>query len=304
MPLHLDPATCEAMGFRPDGIADLSRLGLSQESILARRKFIGGSDATIIGHGDWQAVNKLAEIKRGLRKPDDLSKEIYVQLGIWTEPFVLAWAETKLHARIERRGERIFHPRHTFLAATLDGWLSNYKGGQWVVQAKHVNAYSKPRGVLAFYNPQLQHEIAVTGADGGLLVMLIGTMDFRIFEVEPDIVVSAHLLDAERDFMRAVRSGYAPRANPVPPPSDDPVPVARSGERDMETTPQAQVWAEAAAAWTAERQATERLEKARLALRKLVPPGVQRAYGAGIVAAATKAGAIKITPLTSTQEFV
>lgn len=226
----LDPATCAALGFRPDGIADLSRLGLSAQSVEDRRQFIGGSDATIIGNcmlgsGDPKAVNRLAEVKRGIRPSVDLSDLIYVQLGNFTEPFILAWAERQLSVRITRNRERVYHPRHRFMACTLYGWITEWKGGTRVVQAKHSNAFAKPAEVAETYRFQIQHELACTGADSALLVMMLGTMRFHCIEIEPDFDLWGRLSEAEHRFWHARMNGYPPvppkarrgAARPTPP---------------------------------------------------------------------------------------
>lgn len=235
MPTTLDPATCAALGFRPDGIADLSRLGLSPKSVAERADFIGGSDATIIGHGmlarepkaaDRREVNRLAEVKRGLRPPLDLSNEINVQLGNWTEPFILAWAEKKLGIRITRNRERVYHPRYGFMACTLDGWVDDWSGGTRVVQAKHSVGWMKPADLIRTYRFQLQHEIACTGADGALLVFMLGTLTFGHIDIEPDFALWGDLAEAEHRFWHARMNGYPPipppprrRASTTPPPT-------------------------------------------------------------------------------------
>ena len=57
---------------------------------MDRRGFIGGSDCVKIMQGDWQ---ELWEIKTNRRKPDDLSDNLAVQLGTFTERFNLEWFE-------------------------------------------------------------------------------------------------------------------------------------------------------------------------------------------------------------------
>ena len=300
----MDLATCQALGFRQDGIIDLTRLGLSPEAIVARRKWIGGSDANVIGDGTDDDRNKLARTKRGLEDGDDLSDIMYVQLGNITEPFILAWAE-KIHGfRISRRGERVFHRRHGFLAATLDGWVQEYidrKGvvGTRVVQCKHVNGWTKPEQVRDDYRWQIQHEIAVTGAQGCLLVMMIGTSEFDAFDIAPDFVMWDHILTAERAFWAAVREGR----DPSPPPRRSALPPApplkksqRLGEASLEGS---NAWADAAARFLEAEPFVERLENAKADLKALVPAGIKRAFGHGVNVTAASNGAVTIRPMTA-----
>ncbi len=57
---------------------------------MERKGFIGGSDAVKIMNGDWL---ELWQIKTGVKEPDDLSSNLAVQLGSYTEDFNLSWFE-------------------------------------------------------------------------------------------------------------------------------------------------------------------------------------------------------------------
>ena len=50
-----------------------------------RRTFIGGSDARVIMGSDEAALLRLWQEKRGEIEPDDLSRNLVVQLGVATE---------------------------------------------------------------------------------------------------------------------------------------------------------------------------------------------------------------------------
>jgi predicted phage-related endonuclease len=55
-----------------------------KELDLARRSFIGGSDARIIMGNDEAALLRLWREKRGEGEPEDLSGNLLVQLGVAT----------------------------------------------------------------------------------------------------------------------------------------------------------------------------------------------------------------------------
>lgn len=289
----MDLLTCQALGFRADGIADLSRLGLSADALEARRNFIGGSDATTIGKADPLELNVLARFKRGLEAPNDLSDLIYVQLGNWTEPFILAWAEKILGVQIERRGELCIHRRHKQLCCTLDGWVSDFRGqGSRVIQVKHVNAFSKMDEVVARYEFQRQHEIACAGADGGLLVVLKGTQDFLWYDTALNHDVWGPLLDAELAFWEAVQEGRDPAPMAV---QKSAVPVTGPvGEQDMSSN---NAWADAAARYRLFSPQAELFEKAVVDLKAAFPREKKRAFGNGLEITQTKAGALTIKKL-------
>jgi predicted phage-related endonuclease len=60
---------------------------------LARRNFIGGSDARIIMGQDEKALIRLWQEKRGEVEPEDLSGNLIVQLGLVTEGLNRQWYE-------------------------------------------------------------------------------------------------------------------------------------------------------------------------------------------------------------------
>jgi predicted phage-related endonuclease len=59
----------------------------------ARRYFIGGSDARVIMGSDEAALLRLWREKRGETKPEDLSGNLIVQLGLATEDLNRRWYE-------------------------------------------------------------------------------------------------------------------------------------------------------------------------------------------------------------------
>jgi predicted phage-related endonuclease len=60
---------------------------------LDRRYFIGGSDARVIMGNDEAALLRLWREKRGEVEPEDLSRNLVVQLGLATEDLNRRWYE-------------------------------------------------------------------------------------------------------------------------------------------------------------------------------------------------------------------
>lgn len=293
----MDAATCRALGFREDGIADLSLLGLSPEAIAARRAFMGGSDANIIAKGDAEAIGKLRAFKQG-GPPEDLSNLIYVMLGNWSEPFILAWAE-KHHfggRRLTRRGEVVKAARRPWMAATLDGWLeSDPKGRKAVVQCKHVSAWTKEDEVQDRYIAgQVMHELYVTGAEVAYLCVLFGTQKFEVYEVARDIEAMERLVAAEEAFWDTVQNGG--RVPAIPLAKGRATVSGRTGEADLTGN---NAWADAAARWLASRAAADAFDEAARELKKLTPAEVKRAHGHGVEVVANKAGSLSVKPLAA-----
>ena len=55
---------------------------------MERKGFIGGSDCVKIMQGNWL---ELWQVKTGRVEPEDLSRNIAVQMGVYTEDFNLGW---------------------------------------------------------------------------------------------------------------------------------------------------------------------------------------------------------------------
>ncbi len=71
----------------------LKNLGLSVSARAKRVRGIGGSDANVILSGNTDRIRQLWLEKRGEAPPQDLSSNLAVMLGCWTEPFNRQWFE-------------------------------------------------------------------------------------------------------------------------------------------------------------------------------------------------------------------
>src|SRR6476646_5719852 len=86
-----------------------------------RRAFIGGSDARIIMGSDEAALVQLWREKRGEAEPEDLSRNLIVQLGAVTEELNRSWYERNTGRQVRDVQRRIRHSAIPWMAATLDG---------------------------------------------------------------------------------------------------------------------------------------------------------------------------------------
>src|SRR5690348_16282561 len=86
-----------------------------------RRYFIGGSDARIIMSNDQAALLRLWREKRGEVKPEDLSGNLVVQLGVATEDLNRRWYEANTGQVVTDIQKKVRHPVLRWMAATLDG---------------------------------------------------------------------------------------------------------------------------------------------------------------------------------------
>lgn len=267
----------------------LSDIGLTPDQIAARAKGIGGSDANTILSGDDARIINLWREKRGEQEPEDLSRVLQVQLGCWTEAFQRQWFSRELGVEVTEAGRSVACSVNPWRCATLDGFVPA-KAAIW--EAKHTSAFAKEEEILARYAPQLQHNMAVRGVELAMLSVIYGNHKWQVYEVAADWLYQEELLLAEQRFWDAVQSGDPPAALPAP---SAPKPVA-TREVDMAGS---NSWAAHAADWLKHKAAAKTFETAAKEIKALVEDDVSRAYGGGIQAKRSKAGAITITEYAS-----
>jgi hypothetical protein len=265
----------------------LGRLRLDDTVLSCRSEGIGGSDANIILSGDPERIRKLWLEKRGELEPKDLSNNLAVMLGCWTEPFNRMWFEQVTGRSVARVGEGVQCQRHGWRRCTLDGFVEE---AQAVWEAKHTNAFASTDDVLGRYMPQLQHNMAVVGAETAFLSVLFGNHKFEAVEVAADWLYQLDLLEAESDFWDCVLAGIEPVPTPVPAP---PKPV---GVREV-CLEGNNTWAVAAADWLENRVAAKTHASATKVLKELVEDDVARAFGHGVEAKRSRSGAITVREL-------
>lgn len=270
---------------------NLATLGLSADAVARRVMSIGGSDANIIMAGDDAALLSLWEQKTGRRQPDDLSDVLPVVMGSFTEPLNAAWFEKQTGLRIIARGDALAHPEDAWRTATLDGGIeadADIYDAIW--EAKHVGAFWKDDQILAKYQPQLHHNMAVAGVQKAHLSVFKGNADWLHFEVSYDPDYGAAVRKAEWQFWMAVQADEPPVAYPAPPPP----PADAMREVDFTGSNE---WAALAADWLANQPAAKAFEKCAKELKALVEPDVKLATGHGIKISRSKSGALSIGAL-------
>jgi predicted phage-related endonuclease len=262
----------------------IADVGLSDVQLEARADCIGGSDANVILSGAPELVLKLWREKRGEEAPEDLSSRLPVMLGSWTEAFNRQWYEKCTGQEVTRAGESLRCKTHSWRGCSLDGFVEA-KGAVW--EAKHTNGFGKGEDILARYMPQLQHNMAVAKAERALLSVIFGNHKWEVFEVAADWLYQDDLLEGERRFWDCVQSGEAPVAVAAPP-----APKA-VGVREI-CLQGNNAWAMAAADWLENREAAKKHAAAGASIKSLVEDDVARAFGHGIEARRSKAGALTI----------
>lgn len=262
---------------------------LSPEKLAIHMSHIGGSNAGVIVAGDPIKCERLRKEKLGLIEREDLSDVLPVQLGIETEAFNKRWYEKVTGRLVEEVDSTIIHKKHKFMCANLDGVTTTLDGRAAVFEAKHVNQFSKPEDVATNYYPQAQHYLEVTGLEVVVFSVLIGTLDYKTFEISRDDRFIEKLIESEKLFWWHVE-------NDMPITDFESIevqPVAFDAMRKVSMAGN-NTWANYATEWIGNRIQAKNFKEAEKELKALVEADVKEAEGYGIKITRAKNGNLTI----------
>jgi len=249
-----------------------------------RTAFIGGSDARIIMGTDEAALLRLWREKRGEAEPEDLSRNLVVQLGVATEALNRHWYERNTGQVVTSVQRRVRHAVIRFLAATLDGVV---EGTGAVFESKFMLPWSFSEEAAAQKHiAQLQHNMWVTNARTAVLSIITGGGKWVELTIPADSLYQHLLLTAEKKFWRCVESGDTPRLFLTEPPS---VRILAVRIVDMSTS---NSWADFAGTFRRTHDAFVEHEKAKAELKALMPDDAKEAAGHGVRAKRSRSGAV------------
>jgi predicted phage-related endonuclease len=249
-----------------------------------RKAFIGGSDARIIMGDDEAALVRLWREKRGEVEPEDLSRNLTVQLGLATEELNRRWYEANTGQVITDIQKQVRHPTVRWLAATPDGRLQSNGA---VFESKFMLPwYFSEVAAAEKYMPQLQHNMFVVAARSAVLSVITGGGKWVEIKAHADPLYQHLIVAAERKFWHCVESGEPPALFGVAPPKPR---IAAMRIVDMSSS---NAWAEFAAIFSQTRSAHLEHDRAKAELKSLMPDDAQQAIGHGIRAKRSKSGAV------------
>jgi predicted phage-related endonuclease len=257
---------------------------MSDGTVANRLGFIGGFDARIILGHDERALVRLWREKRGEIEPEDLSRNLIVQLGKATEDLNRHWFQSNTGQAVVDIQKRVRHQVVRWMGATLDGRVE-VSGA--VFEAKFMLPWSfSEEAALEKYAPQLQHNMWVVAARTAVLSVITGGGKWVEIETHADPLYQHLIVTAERKFWRCVESGEPPALFGVDPPKPriEAVRIA-----DMSTS---NAWVEFADIFIRTREAHLEHEKAKAELKSLMPEDAQQAIGHGVRAKRSKSGSI------------
>jgi predicted phage-related endonuclease len=254
-----------------------------------RRSFIGGSDARIIMGTDEAALVRLWREKRGEAEPEDLSRNLLVQLGIATEDLNRTWYERNTGRRITSVQRRVRHSALLWMVATLDGLVD---GTGAVFESKFMLPWSFSEEAAAEkYMAQVQHNMFVTHSREAVLSIITGGGKWVEIAIPMDPLYLTVLVSAEKKFWRCVQSGEVPHLINAEPPRPRVEAI-----RIVDIT-SSNSWAEFAALFSSTRSAFLDHERAKSELKALIPEDAKEAIGHGVRARRSKSGAVSFDVL-------
>jgi hypothetical protein len=255
-----------------------------------RRHFIGGSDARIIMGNDEKALINLWHMKRGEAEPEDLSKNLIVQLGVVTEDLNRRWYEAQSGQTLTDIQRRMRHPVLRWMGATLDGRI---EGSGAVFEAKFMLPWSFSEEAAAQkHMAQLQHNMWVVAARSAVLSVITGGGKWVEIRASADPLYQHLILTAERKFWRCVETGERPCLFGIEPPRPR---LEAIRIVDMSSS---NAWEEFAGIFVRTQAAHAEHEQAKAELKSLVPEDAMQAIGHGLRAKRSKSGAVSFDVLS------
>ena len=178
--------------------ADLSR----EEWLRWRTKGIGGSDASIIaGFNPYKSVYQLWQEKRGMM-PFEEAENDFTHFGTVLEPVVKREFMLRTGLKVRAKKAILRSSEYPFMLADLDGVIYEF-GRMCIFEAKTASAYKQgvwEEGVPGEYMLQIQHYMAVTGAEKAYIAALVGGNHFFFHEVLRDEEMIRKIISMEAYF--------------------------------------------------------------------------------------------------------
>jgi hypothetical protein len=271
---------------------DCIEIGLTPKQLQRRRGFFNASDAPDIMSGQRIEQRYLTAI--GEREPDDLSDNLAVVMGSWTEALNAHWFTMTTGEEVTARGREI---ERDWLRCTLDGMtLHNNLPAVW--EGKHVSLGWQSRSVdeviaekAAYYMPQVHIQMHLAGVECAVLCIFLNQNTGITHHIIPVPFDPIYWIDVERtclDFWTCVQMK-------TPPAGIEPVeaPALPSEFRTVDMTGNNE-WAAAASDFLENKAAAKTFEAAKKAIKGLLESDVGLAEGYGVRAKRGKTNRITI----------
>lgn len=175
---------------------------LREEWLKWRTKGIGGSDASVIfGINPYRSIFELWLEKTGQTEPEEKETE-FTHFGTVLESVVKQEFMRRTGLKVRAKRALLQSDKYLFMLADLDGVI--YEDGVMnIFEAKTASAYKREvweEGVPEEYVLQVQHYMAVTGAQKTYIAALVGGNHFIYHVVERDEELIVQIIQKEKEF--------------------------------------------------------------------------------------------------------
>lgn len=181
---------------------------------MERKGFIGGSDMNVIMNGDWR---KLWLVKTGRQESDDLSNNLAVQLGSYTEQFNIDWFSKSLTndryiSSTSTQQEFKILWQDIPLKGTVDAIV---KPDHAILECKHTYEYNTMENCLRQYMPQMQFYMWLAQSDSCYLSIIFGNRKWECVNVSADKNYLERMQVHLSEFWRCVSEDTEPFQTPA-----------------------------------------------------------------------------------------
>ncbi len=258
---------------------------LSPEQMRLRHGKLTASGVGALMSGDAEGILLLWKEMIGEAEPERLDDVWAVQLGSATENLNLDWFERKNRLIVSRRGEVVTHPDYPWAACTLDGFISDGLDG-YPLDAKHCGGREPIEVIVDRYQPQMQWQMFVTGAQQCALSIILGANEPVVEYIDRADDYIDEMVKRGQQFMDFVERRIPPVAlPPVSPPADATAIYGMEGD---------QRWVHSAQRWLQTHGAAESAKDAEKVLKSLVPEDAAKCFGCGVRITRDRAGRLSL----------
>lgn len=259
---------------------------LTEAQIKAREGKLTGSRIKCLMNGVSHEILQLYNEMIGEAVPEDLRHVWPVRLGEATETLQCDWYEECNGHTVTRRGDVVVHPHFSWAAVTLDGWIEQLN---CPLEVKHCGGREPLEVVVDRYQPQMQWQLFVTGAEMCALSVVMGANAPIVEFIERADDYILEMFKRGEQFMGCVHRREPPVAlDAVPPPVD------ASKIYDMSLNNH---WCSYAGQWLETRDAAEKCKSAEKVLKSIVPEDAKKCHGANVSITRDRAGRLSLREL-------
>ena len=167
-----------------------------EEWLRLRDTGIGGSDAgSIYGVNPWHSADEVMQRKLGLLPPVEDNWPMAV--GRALEPVVADWMAAELGVDLTEPEGMYVHADYPWMLASVDRIQPDSLDTIYECKATGSRVWATPPD---YYIAQVQHYMAVTGAEMAYIGCIHAGKIFRLYEVPRDDFYIDDLITAEKSF--------------------------------------------------------------------------------------------------------